>query len=108
MHRFNSLAMKALDTELRSCEEFLSARDSKPVLPMQELRQLVDLVISENIDVYLDANTRKQRFPLLNEILKLIRILEKFKEEGRFSFWRGPQTKHVEMLVATLRKESKP
>lgn len=72
-----------------------------------ELKQLINLLNLETLDSFLDQNVRKQQFGKLTDLHRLIKILEKYKEESRFLNRKGPKEKSVDHVISQLKKESK-
>eukprot|EP01116_Phalansterium_solitarium_P020043 TRINITY_DN579_c0_g2_i1.p1 TRINITY_DN579_c0_g2~~TRINITY_DN579_c0_g2_i1.p1 ORF type:complete len:959 (+),score=444.50 TRINITY_DN579_c0_g2_i1:761-3637(+) len=105
MARFNSNAVRGLDADLRLFESLAAAckLSSAPYL-LLEPRQVFDLMLADNPEDYADASIRKQRYSSLNDTGKLLRIVEQFKEDSKWTLRkRTPTDKHVEALVTTLR-----
>jgi hypothetical protein len=76
--RFNSAALKYLDVDLKYLEQFAlrtKVLNSKELFG--ELKQLIDLLLSENMEDFLDPLKRSQKFKKLNNPAKLLHILDK-------------------------------
>jgi hypothetical protein len=59
------------------------------------------------METFLDPTIRKQQYSKLTDIPKIIKILEKFKEESRFLKRKGAKEKTLENIIAQLKKEAK-
>jgi hypothetical protein len=76
--KFTSIAVKNLDIDLKYVENFASkslVRNAKDL--MVEPRQLLDLLMSENPQDFLDQGIRRTKFYRLNEAVKVLAILQK-------------------------------
>jgi len=105
LRRLNSQGIRALDSDVKCLESFVakSGIGDAEKNSLLEIRQLIDLLLCEDIGLFLDEDFHLKHYSLLNDSAKIIRILEKYKEEGRFTFKRSSQTKQVEALLLQLR-----
>jgi hypothetical protein len=78
--KFNILSIFNLNLDLRGFEDFVKKSKIPNLMEnFSELRQLINLLLSGNIEEILDKPTREAKyFYLSNE--KLIQFLDKFKE----------------------------
>jgi hypothetical protein len=83
--KFNILAMINLDFDLSALENFAnSCNIANLVETFSELRQLVDLFLSGDIEAILQPSIKQGQYPHLSTG-KLLRILEKYKDLGLFA-----------------------
>lgn len=80
--KYNAIAMYNLGLDIQALEEFASRQNIPRLMDaFSEIRQIVDLILSGDIEQILDKPTRDSKFPFVSTE-KLVTILEKFKELG--------------------------
>ncbi len=69
--------------------------------------QILNLILSEEVAEFLISEKRKAKFNRISDLVSLVKILEKFREDAKFS-WSKKKTKKeqsIETLSLYLRKE---
>eukprot|EP01132_Coremiostelium_polycephalum_P005945 gene5945-7404_t len=93
LKKFNLCGVKCFNSDLKFIEEFVKQKASDKertttssrnlVGYFVELRQLVNLLLSENPEEYGDSKIRAKSYNLLTNIPQLIMLFNKYKEESK-------------------------
>jgi len=103
--KFNTSAVTALKGDLLYIESFAKKQPIKGMDDyFQELKQLLDLLLRENILDFLDSSIRKTQYHLLTDKKKLLSILEKYKENAGLGakLFGTSRTKQIDKVKSSL------
>jgi hypothetical protein len=111
--KFNMTAIRNFDNDVRHVEAFvkrLSTPQNALITPFAEVRQLLNLILSDNIEEFAKPEIRKATYPrLAGKVAMVVMILTKFKAEtgGVFGMFGNKAEKNkgraVENLLLILR-----
>jgi len=107
--RINIAAVQSLDNDLRYAESYIRKWNIPSLQScLQELRQLINLLLADNILEFLDERIRRAKYPDLTDTSKLVCVLQRFETEstlGRFSGalgGRASKRQTIETLIRSL------
>lgn len=103
--KFNPTAIKNLEIDYQFLEDYAEKTkipDAKTL--MLEMRQLLNLLLSENMEEFLLMDVRRQKYNKLFDLEGLLKIMEKYKDEARF-LRKGKREKSIEAVIMQLKKE---
>ena len=107
--KFNIIGIANLNQDLHVIEAFAQRCPIQNLIEtFSEIRQLLDLLLSGDIEVLLDAGQRASRYPHLST-QKLFKVLDKFKDISMFSLstpaqFKKLKKKNIDAVVNQLKK----
>lgn len=106
--RFNLHAIQNLNVDLTAMESFAKSKSTSKnlVVYFAELRQLINLLLAENCEEFLDSKIHSKNYPLLTNTPQLIGLLQKYKEESH-GFLPKKEEKVRAKHISTLAKKLK-
>ncbi len=105
VQKFNATAIKNLENDYELLEDYAEKTkisDAKTL--MLEMRQLLNLLLAENMEEFLVMDIRRQKYNKLFDLEGLLKIMEKYKDEARF-LRKGKREKSIEAVIMQLKKE---
>jgi hypothetical protein len=108
--KWNTAGIKAFEIEIAHLEKFTEktkVTNASTAEIFGEIKQLVALLAQDSLDSFVDPALRKQSFGKLTDYPKLLKVLEKYREDRGYFTRKTPKEKSIDTVKDYLKKEIK-